>query len=97
LVWGKFKRRSRTSRRALLKTVGAGAAVTLGLGAGVAAGAETTSSNCYYEYQCLELICPGDTSDSGSTEERRQCCEDPETGEVTCSDWEYNGCCSLSG
>ena len=83
-----------TSRRSLLKTVGAGAAVTLGLGAGVAGAAETTSSHCYYEYRCLEVICPNDSDDGSSTEERRECCEDS-SGNVTCGDWEYSGCCSL--
>lgn len=86
----------RTSRRSVLRTVGAGALATVGLGAGVAtAGDATTDSDCYYEYRCLELICPYDDGDGGSTEERRQCCEDPDTGEVTCGDWEANGCCTL--
>lgn len=87
----------RTSRRSLLRTVGAGALATVGLGAGVAAaGDASTESNCYYEYQCLELICPYDDDDGNSTEQRRECCEDPDTGEVTCGDWESNGCCSFT-
>lgn len=86
---------NRTSRRSLLRTVGAGALVTVGFGAGVAsAGDVSTDEDCYYEYRCLELICPYDDGDGSSTEERRQCCEDS-SGNVTCGDWESNGCCTL--
>lgn len=83
-----------TSRRAALRSIGAGAAI-VGFGPAVsaaksAANASLESSgpgDCYYEYKCSGEVCQY----GGYNYYRRQCCD---YGEVTCDDnWEWYGCC----
>lgn len=76
--------RTDANRRRVLRSLGAAAAGAAGLAAGSAA-----AEDCYYEYQCVETICPLD--EGGLTELRRECCETSDG--TTCSDWEVSGCC----
>jgi hypothetical protein len=74
------------NRRQLLKAASAAIAAGTGL---AAVGTASASDHCYYEYDCVETICP---DGGGFTETRRECCEDAD-GNVTCGDAEDSGCC----
>jgi hypothetical protein len=78
---------SAPKRRRVLRMAGAALAAGTGL---AAAGSATASDHCYYEYDCVEAICPKD--EGGYTEMRRECCENDD-GSVSCSDWEFHDCC----
>lgn len=79
-----------TSRRAMLKSIGAGATlVALGTGVAAASGLDP-DDHCWYEYQCLPWECP---DGGGDTYQERHCCEDPDTGETECTNWTTIGCC----
>ena len=94
---------SETTRRTMLRAVGAGAGAGLlafGAGGNVAARGDADGSNidvspdceCYYEYRCdTDLLCENPSTDYPYYHEYRECCECDEG--TTCDNWTYNGCC----
>ncbi|WP_049969456.1 hypothetical protein [Haladaptatus cibarius] len=79
---------SETSRRTLLKAIGAGAVAGAGIAASSATGA-ADPSNCYTEYDCS-----GAEYQYRDAYQRysRQCC-DYGDGTYQCGSWEEDGCC----
>lgn len=82
-----MSRDSPVNRRNVLKATSAAVAAGTGL---AALGTASASGHCYYEYDCVEAICPKD--EGGYTYMRRECCEDS-SGDVSCGDWQVVGCC----
>jgi hypothetical protein len=83
-----MSRDNTVNRRNVLRATSAAIAAGTGL---AAVGTASASDHCYYEYDCVEAICPV-PDESGYSYMRRECCEDS-SGDTTCGDWEVVGCC----